>query len=199
MPTAAGYAQCSYRLKHSALPRNAYITFGVHPTLTDPVAIATAIAVAYTPIQTFMDSNVTMTEVRVSYGIDGSADLVGIAPAVLVGSRSGNSSPPNVATLLHKQSARGGRRGRGRMFIPWWSSTIDYDEVGAFNSTYLTNANTAAASWLTAMSTGGVPVVLLHRNSKPGIPHPTPPGAPNTVTSMTCDGLVATQRRRLGR
>ena len=52
---------------------------------------------------------------------------------------------------------------------------------------------TLANSFLAALTSGGVPMVILHNPGK------TVPGAPNTVTSLSVDRLIATQRRRLGR
>jgi hypothetical protein len=199
MPTAAGYASCSYKLNHAGMARNAFITFGVHPTGTNPVTIASALSTAFLPFQTQFDSNVTMIETRVSYGVDGTADTVGVVGSAFVGSRSAVSGPPNLAVLLHKHTSRGGRRGAGRMFLPWFCNASDYDELGTLTGSFLTASNTAAAQWINNLSTGGNPLVLLHRPSPPGTTHPTPEGPPDVVSSMTTDGLVSTQRRRLGR
>jgi len=199
MPTAAGYASCSYKLVHAGMARSAFITFGVHPTSTNPVTIAAALSTAFLPFQSQFDSQVTMTETRVSYGVDGSEDTIGVVGSAFAGSRSALSGPPNLAIMFKKQTTRGGRRGTGRMFMPWFCNASDYDELGTLTGGFLTTANTAAAQWISNLNTGSNPLVLLHRPSPPDTTHPTTPGAPNVVTSMLCDPLVSTQRRRLGR
>jgi hypothetical protein len=109
------------------------------------------------------------------------------------------SFPPNVALLVHKRTARGGRRGRGRMYIPWTLSTTSTGEGGVIAPASLTPMQTACNVWLSSISSGAGPVVLLHRPSTPGTARPSTPGSPNVVTSMVVDPLCATQRRRLGR
>jgi hypothetical protein len=101
--------------------------------------------------------------------------------------------------LIHKRTSRGGRRGRGRMYIPWASPTSDIGETGVVTSTRVTAAQSAINAWRTAVIAAAGPIVLLHRPSTPGTTHPSTPGPPDEVSSLVVDPLVATQRRRLGR
>jgi hypothetical protein len=141
-----------------------------------------------------MDSSVVMGAVRVSLGTDGTGDLVYVLTTTVNGGASiTNALPPNCAVLIHKSTARGGRRGRGRMYLPWTVLEANVDEVGVLTSTVITSHNAAVSSWQAALSSGGNPLVLLHAPGKTATP------APDPVTSMSCDRLIATQRRRLGR
>jgi hypothetical protein len=146
-----------------------------------------------------IDSQVQLQSTRVALGTDGSEDIIGTSPQLVACTSAGTSGPPNVALLVHKRSARGGRRGRGRMYIPWAKGSTNITEAGVFQAADLTAVNAAVAAWATAVNASVGPIVLLHRPSSPGTVHPTTPGAPNVVTSFVADPLVGTQRRRLGR
>ena len=196
MPTAPGFADVSVEFTHSLLPRPAYITFGVDPTATDPAQVATSVSLALNTagsLLSLVDSNVTMSGIRVSLGTDGSEDLVYDAQYTIACTKSGASTPPNVAVLVHKNTARGGRRGRGRFFIPWAWPNTQMTETGIIAAADVTTMQNACTTFLSALATQTVPMQLLHG------PGQTAPGAPNQVLSLTVDRLISTQRRRLGR
>jgi hypothetical protein len=202
MATPPGFASCSYELKHSAMSRSAFITFGVDPTETDPTTIAGLLASSFAVVSSLcaaIDSSVQLQSTRVSLGTDGVEDIVGSSPTVVPCTRALNSLPANCATLVHKTTARGGRRGRGRFYIPWSASNTGTGEGGVLGSSDVTAVQNAVNSWRTDVATRVGPLVLLHRASAIGTQHPTTPGPPNVITNMIVDPLVATQRRRLGR
>lgn len=180
----------------ASFPRPAYVTFGLNPTATDPTSVATSVASAFASpgsLFTRMDSSVILTGVRVALGTDGSEDLIGFSPTNVACTAAGSGPPPNVAILVHKRTARGGRRGRGRMFLPWFGSEGDHDETGSINGTALTQYQTAVDTFRTSLTSLAGPMVLLHG------PGETTPGPPDTITGLDVDRLVSTQRRRLGR
>lgn len=197
MPTPPGYANISVRLQQTNLVRPAFITFGVDPTATDPSQVATSVHLAITSsgsLVSIMDSSVTISGVRASLGTDGGADIVYQADFTTVGGSAITTAlPPNCAILARKSTGRGGRRGRGRLYIPWCTSEGNVDEAGVLTGSARNTINTALAAFLTALGVQTVPMVLLH---SPGL---TSPGAPDVVTSLVADSLIATQRRRLGR
>jgi hypothetical protein len=196
MPTAPGYADITVGLRHALMSRHAALTFGVQPSATDPITVCNNVASAVlgaTGLEAMMDNDVTITTIRASLGTDGSEDIVGETSHNTICDGVFAAPPPNVAVLLHKRSTRGGRRGRGRMFVPWAMSEGDVDEVGNVATARVTQLQNLANSFLAALTTYGVPMVILHNPGK------TVQGAPNVVTSLTVDRLVATQRRRLGR
>jgi hypothetical protein len=202
MATPAGYADCSYELKHTLMTRSAFLTFGCDPTATDPNSVATGLSAAFAAAGSLfqaIDSNVQLTRTRVSLGTDGGEDLVGVSSQVVACTNNLNSPPANCAVLVHKTTARGGRRGRGRMYIPWACTSAALTENGSIAASDITKVNNAVAAWLAAVSGTVGPVVLLHRPSLPGVAHPSTPGPPNNVTGTNVDPVIATQRRRLGR
>ena len=202
MPTAPGFATCSYELKHASMSRSAFLTFGVDCTGTDPNATAISLVAAFSfagSLLSCIDSNVTLQNTRVSQGTDGGEDLVGASPQVVACTMSGTSLPANCAVLVQKLTSRGGRRGRGRMYIPWAATTSGVGEDGKLVAGDVTRVTAAVQVWLPKVAELVGPVVLLHRESGPEVDPPTTPGPPNVVTSIRVDPLVATQRRRLGR
>lgn len=196
MPTPPGYADCSYEYRQTGLTRPAYITFGVDPTDTDPALIAGSLQAAWAAtgsLKSITDSSVTMSAVRVSLGTDGTGDLVTVLATNQAGGMASLTVPPNVAVLIHKSTSRGGRRGRGRMYLPWSVQSTQVDEGGQIVGSQVTIITTALGVWKTQLSTLACPLVLLHGPGKTALP------APDPVLSMSTDRLVATQRRRLGR
>lgn len=196
MPTAPGYADVSVGITLTGMTRVAYITFGVDPTATDPVTVNTSVMAAIQSagsLVSMIDSGAIITRLRVSLGTDGAEDLVSDVGYSVSGGKSATSLPPNCALLVHKRTARGGRRGRGRLFIPWAVAETDVDEAGIITAPVVTTAQTASNAFLTALGVNNVPMAVLHS------PGQTAEGAPNLVTGLTVDRLISTQRRRLGR
>jgi len=107
--------------------------------------------------------------------------------------------PPNNNLLVKKSTNLGGRRGRGRCFIPWVVQDAACDEVGVIDPTSLSVRISDAESWLAVLAgtTPGTyesPMYLLHDSRGAG----TEP-APTIVTGLTCPALIAVQNRRIGR
>lgn len=196
MPTSPGYADCGIEIVHGSMSRSAWLTFGVDPTDTDPALVAANIITAMTGVgslQGIVDSTATFRRVRVSLGQDGAEDTIADVAISLPGLNSVTSVPPNCALLVHKRTARGGRRGRGRLYIPWAMAGSSVDEAGVINASILTGLQTKATQFLSSLTTNNVPMVVLHNL---GI---STMGPPNLVTSVVCDTRIGTQRRRLGR
>lgn len=193
-----GYLLASYELRLASFNRSSFITLG-HKNetgLTDPTAIAAA---AYDPLlgsgsfQGRLDSNVTLASCTVRIGQDGGDPLVGQFVGSQTGLLSATTLPPNCAVLIHKRTARGGRRGRGRLFIPWYVDEGGVAEDGTLTGTVLTPIQNAMNGWRTAMNLDNLPPYLLHDTGL------TATGAPDLITSFTADPVISTQRRRLGR
>jgi hypothetical protein len=196
MAVPRGFADVSVQLQHALLPRPAFITFGVDPTDTDPVTVAAKVDLAINAagsLKSRFDNSVTIGPITARLGTDGSGDLVGISASTAPGGSGGSSVPPNVSVLVHKRSGMGGRRGRGRMYLPWWLQIADCDEKGAISPTSIGFMQTTVNTFLAALTTNSVPMVLLHN------PGRSPSGPPTPVTNLTVDATVGTQRRRLGR
>jgi hypothetical protein len=196
MPTPPGFADCSLKFVLDGFIRPAFITFGVDPSATNPDTVATSVYNAATgagSIATQLDSTVMITDAIARLGTDGGEDLVGQHTGTTRGGRTGGAPPPNVAVLVHKRTARGGRRGRGRLYLPWWCSDNDTNEDGTLLTSFTTPMLAALNVWLAAMVSASIPMVLLHG------PGRTIEGPPDVVTSLSVSNVVGTQRRRLGR
>lgn len=197
MPTPVGYAECSYQITQTGLTRPAYVTFGVDPSGGDPVALADAVYGAWGAsgsLKTILDATASLTAVRVAMGTDGGGDLVYVKSVSDAGGGGAMGTlPPNCAVLFHKTTARGGRRGRGRMYFPWSVSETNVDEAGGITGSIVTAHTTAATNWRLALTAASCPLVLLHEEGKTAVP------PPDAVTGMVCDPRIATQRRRIGR
>ncbi len=114
--------------------------------------------------------------------------------ATTAGTSGGSALPNNCATLLKKSTALGGRRNRGRMYVPC-PLEGDVDPAGIVAPSAITAWNTACAVLLpggathTAFGFLGDPVVL----------HETGSQTPAVVTDLSCMPKIATQRRRMRR
>lgn len=199
MSIPEGYAEVIIPLALTGFARKACITFGVAITLNDiaaPEALADDISLLFdTTLGTEMDNQVTSGPVTLRIGQESGEALTVVGSQQYGGALSQSSMPSNVAALIKKSTARGGRRGRGRFYLPWCLADADVDDAGAIGAkaAALTADATSFLSGLNAVGIDGAPMVLLHREGE------TPEGGPNDVTALTCDLVVATQRRRLGR
>lgn len=114
--------------------------------------------------------------------------------------------PQNCALLVTKRTASGGRRNRGRMYIPGLLGDAAVDNLGNLMSGIETTYQGSADAFLSALTDSGVTnvasMVILHTYGwnggvDPGLPVGFP--APTPVTSLDVQGTIGTQRRRLRR
>lgn len=112
----------------------------------------------------------------------------------VVGTVSGVNVPQNTAFLVRKQTELGGRRNRGRMYIPgvpesWCTGAgvVPIGNVTTINT--VVSALTVGGSIVTAFGFLGGPVLLHQSDSQ----------TPTAVVDLQCQRVVATQRRRLRR
>lgn len=192
-----GFAQVSLPFQHASLNRRAFCVFGLELAgLVDPFDIANAVVSLWDDTMgVHNDTDVTFGPAEVTVGQDGGEPITGVGNLALLG----NSAYPDSlnggqAVLLRKGTARGGRRGRGRMFVPWAIADAEVNEIGILDTTAVSGRQTSANAFLAGLADddlGGM--VLLH---DVGI---STPGDPTPVTSLIVDRLVGSQRRRLAR
>lgn len=192
MPTIPDlFAQCSIPYASASSSRVAFVTFGIdnQGAFATPQEIAEAV---WTPWEDNMiprtDSNVVVGPVHVQQGT-GSGINSGDGTSIASGTSAANSPPPNVALLVQKQTGLGGHANRGRMYLPWSCDESGLDEAGRVEPTVVSATTDAFNALLADLDTAGVPMCILHTGA----------GVPARVLSGACEGLVATQRRRLGR
>lgn len=184
-----GYAQINLRFTGSNLPTGGEVAFGVGAGGATAEDICQDVADTIGGVDLFdrISSAVTLTTVQAKLGPNAtgaSAEL----PVAIPGDAGGACSPPQVAWLVKKSTALGGRKGRGRLFFPGVPET-SVSEAGVLDGTVATAFQGLLTDWLDALSLSGHAMVLLHTDST----------SPTVVTSLSLQASVATQRRRLRR
>lgn len=106
-----------------------------------------------------------------------------------VGSAAGQTVPPNCSLLVKKNTALGGRKGRGRLFVPPYGLA----DTMVSNAGFLEDAQrgilqTAWDSLITELNANNLVPTLFHSD---------PLDLPTTITSFTVQAQLATQRRRM--
>lgn len=191
MEIPAGFAQANFRFGGTGVPHGAEFTLGLDVdafsgTAADAATAAGGAALGYLlgPLCT----TVTLTEVLVKFGPTDTGPS-GVYPAAGVGGNSNAQAPPNVAYLVRKQTALGGRAGRGRFYLPG----VDESQIGpggVLAGALIPTLQTAIDDFAADLATSFLIPVLLHGAGSP-ITTPTP------ITGLDLDSTVATQRRRL--
>lgn len=194
-----GFAQITFPMFHASGGRPAAVTFGldvsalpfVTPEFLDDLIIAWG-----STIGSLMDAGTGTGPPVASVGTGTSEHLTVTGSSINEGGVTGDTLPSAVAVLIKKVTTRGGRRGRGRMFVPWALRDDQVDDVGNISTSPLTNLQTAATDFLTELVAGvdlhnTTPMVLLHEEEGS-----TAPGSPDPVVQFVVDPVVATQRRR---
>lgn len=197
-----GFAQAALPFKHSSVARVAYITWGVDVSDVGGDYAGAADKMFFdwgTNYGGFLDTDVTYGPVNLRVGQDGTDPLIFSGTETAVGAGGSASLPSNVALLVQKRTNLGGRRGRGRFFVPWIISDDSANDVGIIPPTPLAQYVTGSTGFLEDLATpgaeiGATPMVLLHESVAVG-PQPDP----TLVTALTVDPLIGTQRRRLAR
>lgn len=186
-----GFAQVNIFWGGPAMPRGAQTVIGVNPanlaTGFTPVTIASAVYNA-TLLKILPQTHNTLRLVRVVAKMG--PNTTGPAGEFGTGDNGAANTPPDspqVALLVKKVTAGGGRQQRGRMFLPIISESVT-DAGGVVNAGALAPYQQAVTDWLNDLSTRQVPMVLLH-NAVEIVPTP--------VTALTVDARTATQRRRI--
>jgi len=106
----------------------------------------------------------------------------------IAGTQSISPPPANGSVLVRKNSSLSGKKNRGRMYLPPFGVTdADVDQNGTISGASLGFLQGYADDTLAALDTAGFPMVILHHGA----------GAPTVVESLTVEGTIATQRRRI--
>lgn len=188
-----GYAQVNLIFTGGSVPTGAQCTFGIDiggaPDNPGDCGLLVAQAWSVAGFIAHLSNDVDLTSVLVKFGPNATGPSAEIATSEE--SAGGTAGVPHTAFLVHKNTAQGGRAGRGRLFIP----TVPEDLVngaGGLDTTLLAAIQSDCDVFLEELDTSFIPMVLLHGVGSP-LETPTP------VTSLTVQPVVATQRRRLRR
>lgn len=185
VPPGFGLISVEYSLVGD--PEPMFTTWGV--TLTDVPTPADLLAYYITDVQELthmMSTDYTAIAIHCAVGQDGGPPVLVDRALADAGTGSAAACPQNVAVLIKKQTALGGRHGRGRTFWPGIPEG-QVNSAGVIGSTALGDWQDAA-NFLEAFTDPFGPPVLLHVDASI---------TPTPITGFLVDGRVATQRRRL--
>jgi hypothetical protein len=202
------YGQATVNFTGENLPHGGAVVFGFdNPEDASPNEAAGLVWAAFAEfVPDCCTSDVALASVDVKLGPNETGGLGSYSAAAVPGAVGGSSLGPQCSILLEKRTGTGGRRGRGRMYVP---GVYDgwVDDKGAYVSGVQAQIDGFADTLLDSLTTAAVPMVVLHSPSytwtiTDGQPRRVygDPGlapAPYLVTSLVCDPLIATQRRRL--
>jgi len=117
-------------------------------------------------------------------------DILGQVLATITGSVSDSCPPSNCALLIHKSTALGGRRYRGRFFAPMaWINEGAVDSVGVVTGSTISSAISRWNEFYDNVLAAELTPVLFHQGA--GAPVPT------AITGFQVQSQLATQRRRM--
>jgi len=134
---------------------------------------------------------VDLVNVHVKYGPPDTGRVIEDSTSH-AGTDGGSLLPPNSAVLVTKLTALGGRKGRGRSYLPGISEISgSLDSTGAFSGTAAANIQASYQSLIDDLQghvNGPYTAVLLHSDEAM---------TPTVLTGVRCEPKIATQRRRL--
>jgi len=185
-----GFAQVLLRYRLANDPEEMLASYAVSVD-GDPIDIAGAISTAH--ITAFpaasMSDQWTYVGVTLRVGQDGGPPVVVELLEGLQGTATDPPLPNNCAYLIRKQTARGGRQGRGRMYLPpFILSEGSIDANGMLQETDRSNLQ-----GLISEVCETAPPFLLHDESSPGS------STPDAIVGFVAQIQLATQRRRMRR
>jgi hypothetical protein len=196
-----GFAAASIQFRHENDPEPWYVTMGLD--ISDAGGATDAIALKVMDgwddnIMPQYSNQVSITGVDLVIGQDGPDPVRTFLATTSLrnGSETGQKLPQNCAMLVRKNTALGGRRNRGRMFVPGILNEASVTATGIIDPSSLAILQGQQALFLAYLASAGgslpaIPMVLLHSTGLSPVPDPTP------VTSLTIDNVISTQRRRL--
>jgi len=187
MPTPpAGFQQVNafYDLEQQATD-DAEVVFGVALPAFDQTNVDALFGIFTSTFKNVLSGSANITRIEVH---DSSLATITSTGAPENGTVSGDPMTPQVAYLVKKLTALGGRRNRGRFYLP---GVVESKVDGAGNvlGAFQTTIQTSMDDFMTDTGAADIGVVILHSDG----------GTPTDVTSLQVEPKVATQRRRLKR
>lgn len=206
MTIPEGFAQVTHVFGGGSCPRGAVVTYGIeHSGIVTPAFVADAAGDAWdAEMLTSQVATCTHVSVEVKFGPDDTGPSASNSRGT-IGTAGGAGASPQVAFLAQKSTALGGRRGRGRLFIPGVAEGA-VDVSGVVAGASFTQLAGDLTSFLASLDTKGIPMVLLHDPPTEwvlvaGQPRRVPVAGsvpvPTPVTSLDASSTISTQRRRV--
>lgn len=191
MHIPTGHSQVNLKFNGTGVPTGAEVTFGLDNTGSSLSALAIANLIDTNYVANLMaacNSHVELTGILVKNGPNDVGPFFekGVAH---VGANTSGDCIPNSAALVRKSTGLGGRKHRGRMFLPFLGES-DMDTGGFVSSSFLSGLQGAVDDFYNQLVSDDIPMSLLHADSLT---------SPDAVAALTVEAQIATQRRRLRR
>lgn len=192
-----GYGQAAFTFQCAGIVDPVITTIGYSTGGTvDPNAHAIALRAAWSnntpsprPFAAQVLNNqwtftgVTCTEMTSTGPVGGTSSVTN------VGQLTGDPCPANCAVLVSKRTARGGRKGRGRMYLPAGLVAEQFiSAAGVITPAEVTSMQTRISGALADMVVAGLVGALLHSDEVT---------TPDMLTALQVNSVIGTQRRRL--
>lgn len=188
-----GFAAASMEHWLGNYPRPAVTTWGldISGASYSPDELAFQFASAFNAtISLLLDSSTTMRDARVLIGQDGGDPVVGYSYLQQQGGRNMPGTPPALALMVDKRTNLGGRRNRGRVYLPWAINETEVSEQGGISGARIDLWQATMTSFMGELEDRDIPPVVLHG------PGTTTPPPPTPVTNFIPNPTIRTQRRR---
>lgn len=184
----ATHCHVQHRFTGTALPFGAATTYGAVKGAVAPVADAQFFHEAFDQyLMDYLSSGLTLIETLVKWGPNDTGPFA-VWGAAVPGRASATTITPNVAYLINKSTALGGKANRGRMYLPG-APEQDLNPDGTLGAGVAAAVNPDLMLWHADLAGNGTEMVVLHNG----------PSAPTPVTFLNLNPRAATQRRRLRR
>lgn len=184
----AGFAQVNCRFTGAAVPNGAEITFGVEAGAASASDVADDVftSLSSSNLQSSWVANCILSSILVKLGPNDTGPSHVRATSLNGAWAATDAGAVAPAVLIRKSTALGGRRGRGRFFLPGVPESV-ISAGGTYGGTYVTDTQGRATALLVALTANNVPMVLLHGDSST---------VPTPVTALAVQPVLGTQRRR---
>lgn len=186
-----GFAQANFIYGGTDQPSGAEWTMGfdVSGFSGSPTDLAEICVIAYNSnnLDQFHTSQTILQLVKVKFGPTATGPS-GEFGTTSPGTAAGSACPPQVAALIRKLTAFGGRAGRGRIYFPGVPEG-QVSSGGILSDAWINNLPVEMATTMTQIELAPVNAVLLHGAGSP-ISTPTP------ITGFSVPARCVTQRRR---
>ncbi len=190
MEIPTGWAQINIVFEGLAAPRGAQVVYAAQRVtgggIDNPQQAADFVRGAWqNEVMPNLVQALTLKEVRVKFG----PNATGLDATSTSGQAGGVVQPaeaPQVAALIRKITAQGGRQGKGRMFLPGIPESAV--QGGALNTATIDAINAFMLDLLNVHNAVQFPVALLHAEALV---------SPYIVLAFQTQSIVATQRRRI--
>lgn len=193
-----GFADVAIELRGAGDPEPWYVTFGVDSSAAsgDVNSIGATVNGAWESMMGVISNECLTTGCKISVGQDGEAPVRGFSSldAAGYGDSVGAKLPQNCAALIHKDTSIGGRRARGRFYVPACLDEGAVSSVGLISATQVNAIQGAVDAFLVALQTNAIPCPMVVLHNSEGI---SPIIDPTPVEALRLDAVIATQRRRL--